>query len=278
MRLGERVQSVGRSGRPIGRTLALSWLVIVASAALLAPLLPIASPTEGTGAFAASPGSDHLLGTDRLGRDILARVVFGARASLQITVVVVVTAMLVGLVLGMLSAYFRGVVDVTISALVDVLLCLPGLVVLLVLVSFRGATMSVLIVGMSALIMPSFVRVARANAMRFVQQDFVRASVGLGAPWVRVLAKDLLPNVLPPVRVYAMAASAQVLVAEGSLSFLGLGVPPPTPSWGGMIADGRSLMAYDPHIVVIPSIALLITVVALNRLGDRAAFSARHET
>lgn len=256
-----------RVARGWGGRLAIGWIVVVVAAAVLAPVLPLADPYASTGSYRATPSWPHLLGTDRLGRDILARSVFGARASLQIVVTVIAISMSVGLVLGMLSGYVRGAVEFLVTALCDLVLSLPGLVLLLVLVALRGASIGNLILGMAILVTPAFVRLARANTLRFSTQEFVAASRGIGATGARILRRELLPNVLPPMRVYAMAAAAQVLVAEGSLSFLGLGVPPPTPSWGGMINDGRSIFTDSPHVVIVPSVVLLATVSALNLIG-----------
>lgn len=256
--------------RPWGIWLSAVWITLVALSALLAPLLPLQDPTvPDYDHIASGPVAGHLLGTDQLGRDMLARLVYGARASLQVGLVAVLLGLSVGMVLGLLAGYFRGWIDAVISAFVDLVLAFPALVFIMVLVAVRGATPAVLIIGLGSVFVPTFTRLARANTLMWSKREFVMASRVLGSSRLRTLAREVFPNVLPSVLAYAFVVAAVVMVAEGSLSFLGFGLQPPTPSWGSMIAGGRQLLADSPHIVGFPALTLLLTVLSFNVIGDR---------
>jgi peptide/nickel transport system permease protein len=251
------------------RTIAAAWLVVVVVLCALAPLLPLPDPEAGQGAIAAPPGSGHLLGTDQLGRDMLSRVLWGGRTSCFIAVVTTGIAMALGLALGIIAGYIRGRVDWVIAGTADFVLAFPALILLIVLTSVFGLSIRNLVIGLSILGTPAFVRIARAHAMAVSQREFVLAARGSGARSRRIMVRHILPSVVGPVGAYALTFAAVVFVAEGSLSFLGLGVPPPTPAWGGMIAAGRPWLDRALHIVLVPSIVLIATVLALNFLGDR---------
>ncbi|MEO8697227.1 MAG: ABC transporter permease [Acidimicrobiales bacterium] len=248
--------------------LAGGWLLLVSVLALIAPLLPLEDPDERVGRVALRPGGEFRLGTDQLGRDILSRVIYGGRASLLIALLATAIAFVVGLALGMLAAYFRGVVGWAVVAIGDLGLAFPGLVLLLVLTSIEGGSIKILVIGLSILLTPTFMRLGRANTLLYVNREFILAAKGVGARPLRILVHDLLPNVIGPVAVYALAAGAHVFVIEGSLSYLGLGIAPPTPSWGSMIASGQRQLRTAPHIVIVPSLVLFLTVLSLNVLGD----------
>ncbi|MFD0661783.1 ABC transporter permease [Thermocatellispora tengchongensis] len=250
--------------------LSAAWIGLVALSALLAPLLPLPDPTVPDYEHIASgPVTGHLLGTDQLGRDMLARLIHGARASLQVGLVAVLLGLSAGMLLGLLAGYLRGWVDAVISAVVDLVLAFPALVFIMVLVAVRGATATVLIIGLGSVFVPTFTRLARANTLMWSKREFVLASRVLGSGRLRTLAREVFPNVLPSVLAYAFVVVAVVMVAEGSLSFLGFGLQPPTPSWGSMIAGGRQLLSSSPHIVALPALVLLLTVLSFNVIGDR---------
>lgn len=259
-----------RQGRPVGLVLALAWLGGLALVALLAPWLPFQDPNVADyDAIAALPSANHLLGTDGIGRDQLARAVYGARASLTVAVAAVGLGLTIGMTLGLLAGYFKGKVDAAISALTDIVLAFPTLVFLMVLVSIRGPGMSTLVVGLGIVMVPTFTRLARANTLAWSQREFVKAAQMAGARPFRVLFRDVAPNVMPAVLSYAVVVVSVAIVSEGSLSFLGFGLQAPTPSWGGMIAEGRGRLATDPFVIFLPALFLLLTVASFNHLGDQ---------
>lgn len=254
---------------PVVVWIAIVWASLVVLAAILAPILPLPDPNTADYAhIAATPMEGHLLGTDQLGRDILSRIVWGAQASLQIGFVAVALGMTVGLALGLLAGYYRGWVDALISIVVDIVLAFPALIFIIVLVAVYGPSAQILILGLGAIMVPTFTRLARANTLVWSQREFVMAATVLGSRRLRTLWREILPNVLPGVLSYAFLVVAVVMVAEGSLSFLGFGIQPPASSWGSMIAGGRQSLYNAPHIVAFPSIALLVTVMSFNFIGD----------
>ncbi|WP_407445826.1 ABC transporter permease [Rhodococcus sp. (in: high G+C Gram-positive bacteria)] len=258
-----------RRGRDYGAVLGAVWIAAVVVAALVADWLPMPDPNEITDDFSAPPSwGPHLLGTDSLGRDILSRCIHGARVSMAVAIGGTAIAMIIGVAVGMVAGYFRGVPDRIVSLLVNFLLSFPALIFLIALVAALGPGLPTLVLGLALLGIPNFARVARANTMAFAEREFVTAAKALGAgPW-RVLLRELLANVMLPVMSLALVVMATLVVAEGSLSFLGLGVPPPTPSWGGMLAAGRESLREYPHLVLIPSLFFFFTVYSFNKLGD----------
>jgi peptide/nickel transport system permease protein len=262
---------VRRRRRDIGAALGVTWLGVIVLAAILADVLPLHDPEELSSHFSAPVGTaGHLLGTDTLGRDILARCVFGARVSIAVALGSTTLAMVIGVTLGMVAGYFRGKVDAVVSMVVNFLLAFPPLIFLIALVAALQPSLTTLVLGLALLGIPNFARVARANTIAFAEREFVTAAKALGASPLRILSRELLANVMLPVMSLGLVVMATLVVAEGSLSFLGLGVPPPTPSWGGMLAAGRETMSEYPHLVLIPSLFFFVTVFSFNRLGDWA--------
>jgi peptide/nickel transport system permease protein len=263
------------------------WLGGITLAALLAPWLPLPDPDrsylEIVRIGPVQPG--HPLGGDGNGRDVLARVIFGARASLWISVTAVIVGFLVGGLLGLVAGYFRGRLDAVLTTVFNVLLSIPALVLALSLVAVfasaeqnvsNGRKMAVLIAALAIVTVPLIGRIARASTMAWSEREFVKAAEVLGAGHVRIMLREVLPNVLPAMVSIALLGVAVAIVAEGSLALLGVGVTD-VPSWGNMIAFGRADLARAPHIVAVPSIAIFLTVLALNYLGDvvRARFDVR---
>lgn len=260
-----------RRRRDVGALIGAIWIAVIVIAAVTANWLPLPDPNEITDDFNASPGwGEHPLGTDSLGRDILSRCIFGARVSMSVAIGGTALAMIVGVVAGMVSGYFGGAVDRVISLLINFLLSFPALIFLIALVAVLGPGLGTLVLGLAVLGIPNFARVARANTIAFADREFVTAAKALGASPLRILTRELLPNVMLPIMSLALVVMATLVVAEGSLSFLGLGVPPPTPSWGGMLAAGRESISEYPHLVLIPSLFFILTVFSFNRLGDWA--------
>lgn len=269
--------------------LAIAWLAVVVLVALAAPILPIPSPNETFPEIAREgPTGSHLLGGDGIGRDILARVIYGARASLLVSVGAVAFGLVVGGFLGLVAGYFRGRTDSLLVALFDVLLAFPQLILALALVAVlatgaqgdpvsSGRRIAVLVLALGIVSVPILARITRANTLVWAEREFVMAARAMGAGNARILWREVLPNVLPAMASIALLGVAVVIVAEGGLSVLGVGVQLPTPSWGNIIAEGRSLLRSSPHVVFAPSAAIFLTVLALNYLGDvvRARFDVR---
>ncbi len=270
----------------VGAWLAIIWIAIVVGAAFLAPVLPIGNPQQSIGAIARQgPRSGHILGGDGIGRDVLARLVWGSRASLIVSTSAVLSGMIVGGALGLIAGYFRGKLDTLLTNIFNVLLAIPQLVLALALVAVfaNGQTVSSgrrefwLIVSLGIVSIPILGRITRANTLAWAQREFVLAARAMGAKNRRIVLRDVLPNVLPAMFSIALLGIAVVIVAEGGLSVLGVGVKLPTPSWGNMIAEGRTDLQEAPHIVFAPAGAIFLTVLSLNYLGDvvRARFDVR---
>jgi peptide/nickel transport system permease protein len=258
-----------RRGLGVVFWIALGWIALVFALAICADLLPLADPSRlSLRGRAAGPTLAHLLGTDALGRDILARVIHGARASLGIGLVAPLLATLVGATIGLLAGYFRGLFETLSMGATDVLLAFPPLVLALAIVAYLGQSVANVTIVLAILTVPAVTRVARAATLVIRERDFVTASRALGASHARILLREILPNVMLPLGAYFLLLVAITIVAEGILSFLGLGVPPPTPSWGSMIAEGRDSLDEAPHIAFIPAGVMFLTVLAFNLIGD----------
>jgi peptide/nickel transport system permease protein len=264
----------GRRARGVAFWVAIAWLALVVFAALFADALPLTDPHEIlAGPPRQAPTLDHPMGTDRVGHDIFTRVVHGARVSVIVAVVSVASGLIVGGGLGVLAGYYRGRAERAIMWTTDVLLAFPALVFALAIVSFAGAKLSTVVGAIAILSVPAYTRIARANALTYSEREFVLASKALGARDRRVIRRELLPNVGVPLIAFAVVGAAVAIVAEGSLSFLGLGVPNDI-SWGGMIAQGREELQLAPQSALFPLAAMFLTSVALNLVGDRLGVGA----
>lgn len=261
-----------RRADAVGPLLALVWLSVILVLALTAPILPIADPGSTSADVRLRPGFrlDEPLGTDHLGRSLLSRVLHGARVSLFVGLGASALAMVFGTALGVVSGYFRGRVEWVIDVLTTSAMAFPPLIFLIALASVLKPSTWSLTLSLAALGVPLYARVARANTLVIAEREFVVAARSMGAGRFRILAREILPNVQLPVLSYSLVAAAALIVAEGSLSFLGLGVRPPQPSWGGMIAAARPDMDTDPHLVVTPAAFFFLTVFSLNVIGDWA--------
>jgi peptide/nickel transport system permease protein len=265
------------SGRvkPRGRIafwLAAGWLALIIVLAVFASLLPIKGYATPDFTHANQvPGLrwPEFLGTDNLGRSELSRLIYGARVSLAVGFISVAIALVVGTALGVLAGYFRRAVEAVINIVSDTLLAIPPLVLLLGITVVLRPSLRNLVVGLAVLGTPTFARLARANTMTLARREFVSASVILGARPVRVLWREIVPNVLLPVSAFGAELVGVFIVAEASLSFLNLGVPPPQPSWGGMIAAGYPNLATAPYLTFVPVVALFLTVFSFKVVGDR---------
>ena len=249
--------------------MAVGWMVLVFALAIFAPVLPLSSPTDmdmldRRAAFS----SLHLLGTDGLGRDELARLIYGARISLVVGLCAPVIGLTIGGALGMLAGYFRGRFESLAVGSMDVLLAFPPLILTLAVAAFLGQSVFNLTCILGILGIPTFMRVARAATLTLARREFVIAAQALGATHARILLRELLPNVALPSLAFFLLGVAVFIVVEGSLSFLGFGVPPPISSWGSMIGEGRESLDVAPRLAFLPAIAMFLTVLSFNIVGD----------
>jgi peptide/nickel transport system permease protein len=250
--------------------LAFGWLVLVVFCAVFANFLPVKDPNNQNILLRLQPpGPAGILGTDELGRDILARLVFGARVSLIVSVTAVTMGSIFGGILGLTAGFFRGAYERVVVSGVDVLLAFPALVLLLALVAYRGQSLATIAFVIGFLSIPPYTRVARATTLSVSQREYVLAAKAMGAKNSRILFRELAPNVALPIIAFGLVALGAVIVAEGSLAFLGLSVKFPTATWGSMIAAGKIHIRTAPHLALIPSMAMFLTVLSINYVGDQ---------
>jgi peptide/nickel transport system permease protein len=250
-------------------------LIIVAILVIIAIFAPWIA-THDVGATNLSlrylpPSSEHFFGTDSTGRDIFSRVVFGARISLKVGIVVVAVSAVVGVLLGALAGYYGGWIDRIISGYVfNVFLAFPGLLLAIAMVAFLGAGLNKLIFALCIIGWVGYARLIRGQVLKVREYDFVQAARALGASDARILLVHILPNAIQPLIVQASLGMAGAVLSEAALSFLGLGVPPPAPSWGVMIEEARDLSTLQaaPHALIFPGLAIALTVLAFNFIGD----------
>jgi peptide/nickel transport system permease protein len=276
----EETRRAGSLARNLEIVLPAAVLAIIAAACFLGPLvLPVPPPTGGSVLEsyldAGSPG--HLLGTDPNGNDILSRILHGGRSSLVVAVAVNVLGLAVGGTLGALSGYVGGAADTVIMRVLDVLIAFPSLVLTLAVAQSLGASQTNTILALAFFSIPAFARISRAATLRLRELPFMAAAQLCGTPGWRVLLRHIAPNITPQLITFGMLGMGIVMVIEGALSFLGLGIPLPAPSWGNMIAQGQQSLSATPMLVVWPCAALFVTVLAFNLLGEtlRARWSGR---
>jgi peptide/nickel transport system permease protein len=237
--------------------------------AVLAPVLVPYNPIQGNLNDRLLPFSGtHWLGTDELGRDLLSRILYGARVSLQIQIVAVVLALIVGVLLGSLSGYLGGYVDSLIMRCMDILLAFPGIFLALGIIAALGPGLVNLMFAAGISSIPQFARIVRASILSLKEREFVEAALALGSGSSRIMFRHLLPNCLAPIIVQSTLRMATVLLTASGLSFLGLGVQPPTPEWGAMLSNSRSYLIVAPHVATIPGVAIMVVVVGFNLFGD----------
>ncbi|MEZ5765731.1 MAG: ABC transporter permease [Xanthobacteraceae bacterium] len=265
----------------IGLSLAIAWLAAVIGLAVLAPYVGIQNPDEGDLLNILSlPTAEHWLGTDSLGRDTLARAVYGAQVSLIVALGSVTIGLAFGGALGLTAGYFGRLSDRLIMGVMTVLLCFPGIILAIALVSSLGPSVGNVTFAIGVIFIPAFARIARANTLSLRNREFVLASQALGARTPRILIREILPNLMPALLSYAVVMLGVAILAEAALGFLGLSVRPPQPSWGGMVAAERGNLADAPHAVFIPAAVMFLTVLAINVLGEatRRLFDIRAQS
>ena len=278
------VDSPGRRAlrRLFRRPAAVFGLVVVAGFVLIAAFAPWVAPYDpiqtSWSLIRKAPSAAHWLGTDENGRDILARIVWGARASLTAGVISVTIAVCVGLPVGLFAGFVGGWPDALISRVVDAMLACPFLILAIALAAFLGPSLfnAMIAIGISAT--PIFVRLARGATMAVKVEDYVEAARAVGNPRWRVAVRHVLPNIVPPVLIQATLAIAAAIIAEASLSFLGLGQQPPSPSWGSMLNTAQRFLSQAPWMAIFPGLSIFTVVLAFNLLGDglRDALDPRH--
>ncbi len=237
--------------------------------AILAPWLSPYPPNEGdlTKRLKA-PDREHLLGTDPLGRDILSRVIYGARISLQIQIVAVVIAMFVGIILGMVGGYYGGTFDNLIMRLMDILLAFPGIFLAIAIIAVLGPGLTNLMLAAGIYSIPQFARIVRGSVLSLKEKEFVEAARAVGENDFNILFRYVLPNSMAPIIVQTTLRMATVLLTASGLSFLGLGVQPPTPEWGAMLSNARAYLITAPHVATVPGLAIMMVVMGFNLFGD----------
>jgi len=266
-----KVSSVSPGRKRLGTLfwLAIAWIALALALAVFANVLPIQSPSDmDLLGRRLAPDAEHWLGTDGLGRDTLARLIFGARISLTVGVGASLIGLVLGGTIGILAGYYRGRLEMLAMGGVDVVLAFPPLVLALAITAYLGQSVFNLTATIGFLSIPPFARVALTATLGLAQRDFVIAARALGATDARILLRELMPNVLLPLTAYFLLSVAVVIIVEGALSVLGLGVPPPEPSWGIMIGEGRESLDVAPWIVFLPAGTMFLTVLSFNIVGD----------
>jgi len=248
----------------------LFWVAVFIVLAIFAPWIAPYDPAAiHLYARLTPPSAAHWFGTDELGRDILSRVIFGTRISMFVATSVVSIALFTGTILGAIAGYYGGWVDTVLNVLLmNAFMALPGILIAIALVAFLGPGMGNLILALSITGWVGYARLVRAQVLAVRDREFVEAARAMGATDLRILTRHILPNIIQPVLVQAAIGMAGVILAEATLSFLGLGVPPPTPSWGVMLNDARAHLFDAPHMVVFPAIAIMLAVLSFNFIGD----------
>ena len=258
--------------RFLRRPMAIAGLLVVAVFAVTAIFAPLIAPYSASqtdfNAILAHPSSRHLLGTDELGRDIFSRIVFGSRASMQAGFFATLLAMGIAVPIGLAAGYYRGWVDPVISRVTDVLLAFPFLILAVGLAAILGPSLLNATIALGIGAVPGLIRIARGEALSLREEDYVRAAVANGGSDLTILGRHILPNMMSTLLVQATVTIPIAIVGESVLSFLGLGVQPPTPSWGVMLASAQDFLDQAPRLAVYPGLAIAIAALAFNLLGD----------
>lgn len=282
-----RRSQTARTGRRIfaDNRLAQIGLLITLAVILSATLAPLIAPYEPTeqnivDAQLQSPSVAHPMGTDQFGRDIFSRVVYGARISLEVGLIAVSFAILLGVPLGLVSGYYKGYVDETIMRTMDVLFAFPAILLAIAVMAVLGQSLVNVMIAIGVVYTPIFARVTRSGVLSVREEEYVTAARAVGDTDGNIIRKDVLPNVIAPIIVQATISLAFAILAESALSFLGLGTPPPTPSWGRMLSESRNFMQSAPWTVLFPGLAIMVTILGFNFLGDalRDTLDPKHDT
>jgi peptide/nickel transport system permease protein len=254
--------------RPSALASACVLAVIIVACALANLIAPYGPRQQDLLAVNKGPSSDHLLGTDALGRDILSRLLHGARISFEVGVIAVGLAGSLGVVFGMVAGYFRGWTDSILVLLMDVVFAFPAILLAIAIITVLGNNLTNVMIAIAIVYMPTFMRVVRAAVLSVRNTAYVEAAVSIGAPTPRVLIRHIFPNITAPLIVHASLNFAFAVLAEASLAFLGLGNKAPAPSWGSMVSEGYGFLQTAPWAAIVPGTAIAVTVLGFNLLGD----------
>jgi peptide/nickel transport system permease protein len=270
-RLSSVLRWLGRAivTQPLGAAGAVIVLIFILCALVPGLFAPYDPNTPAVGPRLADPGADYLMGTDSIGRDVFSRIIYGARLSVLIGFGSVAIGTVLGTLIGIVTGYYGGLFDTIVQRLIDALMTVPGLIVALVVVTVWGQGVTELIFAISILIVPGAARIVRSSALAEKNNQYIEAARVLGATQPRILFRHLLPNITAPIIVIVSVMVGVAILVEAALAFLGLGVPPPTASWGQMLSiDGRTYMLQQPWLAVWPGLAITFVVLGLNLLGD----------
>jgi peptide/nickel transport system permease protein len=267
---------IRRGGAMLGLAVVVFFVLLALFAPWIAPHDPIAT---SWGAVRAAPSATYWFGADELGRDVLSRIVWGARASLLAGVVSVSISLALGLPIGMAAGYLGGWIDALISRVTDAMLACPFLILAIALAAFLGPSLTNAMIAIGISATPIFIRLTRAQVLSAKSEDYVEAARALGNPHLRIALRHILPNIVAPLIVQATLAIAAAVIAEASLSFLGLGQQPPAPSWGSMLNTARNYVDQAPWMAIWPGVSIFLLVLSFNLLGDglRDALDPRHK-
>jgi peptide/nickel transport system permease protein len=266
---------VRRRGAMVGLVVVVFFILLALFAPFVAPYDPLQTSWS---AIRKAPSAAHLFGTDEIGRDVLARVIWGARASLLAGLVSVCISLSFGVPIGLIAGYVGGFTDGLISRLTDAMLACPFLILAIALAAFLGPSLTNAMIAIGISATPVFIRLTRAQVLAVKVEDYVEAARAVGNSHLRIALRHILPNVLPPLIVQATLATAAAIIAEASLSFLGLGQQPPAPSWGSMLNTAKNYVENAPWMAVWPGLSIFLLVLSFNLLGDglRDALDPRH--
>jgi peptide/nickel transport system permease protein len=258
-----------RFARNRGAVFGLAVFVAVVLMSVFAPVLAPYDPlAQGVGPALQAPSLAHWAGTDSFGRDILSRIIYGARIALVVGVVSVVLAMVIGVALGLVAGYYGGWIDVVIMRVMDGLFAFPIIILAIAMMAIMGFGVTNVIIAVAVGFIAPFARVTRADVLAVKEEPYIEAARLGGVASTAIIVRHVLPNVMAPIIVQAALRVSGAIITESGLSFLGLGPPPPTPVWGSMIAEGRNFIVMAPHVSTIPGVALMLAIVGLNLLGD----------
>lgn len=250
-------------------SISIFFILIIVLFAVFAPVIAPYDPTaQNRDAFLAAPSAANLMGTDDLGRDVFSRIVYGSRISLVVGLASVVISLIIGVLVGLVSGYFGGKIDMFIQRIMDAIMAVPALILALFIAALLGPSIQNVIIALVVIEIPRFARIVRGEMLRIKEMNFVEASKSIGSSPFRIIWKHGLPNTLAPIIVLASLTFGQAIIAEASLSFLGIGTPPPNSSWGLMLSNASRYMESAPWLVIFPGLALSFSVLSFNLLGD----------
>ena len=252
-------------GALFGAFIVLIFLIVGALPGLIAPYDPYASNLQNR---LSAPSRDHWLGCDEFGRDVLSRIIYGARLSILIGGLGVFLAILIGVPLGILSGYFGGLAENLIMRLIDIMLAFPGILLAIAIVSVLGFGLTNVIIAIGIFSIPTYARLTRGAVLAVKNLDYITSARALGSGHLRIIFRDVLPNSLSPLIVQTTLRIATALLTASSLSFLGLGAQPPLPEWGAMLSNARVYIRMAPHLIMFPGLAIMLVVLAFNLMGD----------